>query len=373
MYHTRPQDPRACLINKGISSMVHWHEVVTSTNEVALEHGQYGAWHAAFAQSKGQGRRDHSWVSVPGGLYLSGLMDLQSAPHPLLGLMVAAAVRDVLQAKTRRLLKIKWPNDLVIVDEAQDAAPGAGADPRAPEAPYVRKLGGILLKSSALAPVISPSVAPAHTASAGGNHASVLIGIGINVWPYIIADMPQSFKASAHTIEPGFLLTDKSSGEVRDIQDTQGAHGSSSAHDTPSALSDIKRAFIMSLGDQVAQAVTQLCEDYRAAQASQISEATFVLRQHAVFTQHHLLWINEPVRALADHVFCESHRALNKNRDLSWYAKQPLDRVYEYLAQHGAIDGLFVGVDLDGRARLDTELFGEVILDSSVVSLRRLV
>ena len=109
---------------------------------------------AADAQTAGRGRLGRSWHSPPGdNLYVSLLLRPTRAPAeiPPLTLLAGAAVADAV-ARAGRGPRLKWPNDVQLVD-------------RAPTARRRRKLAGILTEM----------------ATAGATVEHVVVGIGINV------------------------------------------------------------------------------------------------------------------------------------------------------------------------------------------------
>lgn len=109
------------------------HDEVASTNECVKELMAAGAPEGAVViarrQSGGYGRRGHVWTSPEGGLYLSMLLrpsvhleaaseaDL-AAKAPTLSLMAGLAVRRavccLLAPETAALVKVKWPNDVMV-------------------------------------------------------------------------------------------------------------------------------------------------------------------------------------------------------------------------------------------------------------------
>ncbi|HZY69837.1 MAG TPA: biotin--[acetyl-CoA-carboxylase] ligase [Thermoplasmata archaeon] len=104
----------------------------------------------AAAQTHGVGRADHRWESPRGGLYLSSIISVGSAPTSgLLSLAVGAALADDLAARLRFQPALKWPNDLVVV------RPG-----RLPA-----KFGGLLVDFVTL----------------GAGEGAVIVGLGMNV------------------------------------------------------------------------------------------------------------------------------------------------------------------------------------------------
>ena len=138
-------EPRA--IAAGVRLIAH--EVLGSTNAEALrlarEGGQGPLWVTAARQTAGRGRRGRAWISPAGNLHVSLLLtEPAAAEHwPQLSFVAALAVHDAIvevAADLKRLLAIKWPNDLLL----------AGA-----------KLGGILIEAES-------------------DISAVAVGIGIN-------------------------------------------------------------------------------------------------------------------------------------------------------------------------------------------------
>ncbi|SOE08471.1 BirA family biotin operon repressor/biotin-[acetyl-CoA-carboxylase] ligase [Hoeflea halophila] len=127
---------------------------VASTNAECMERARSGdpgrLWVTATRQTGGRGRRGRTWVSEPGNLY-SSLLLINPGPSKALAslpLAVTVAVFDavaaVLPQRPRGLLKIKWPNDLLIDG---------------------RKTSGILIEAEQLA----------------DGQRAVVIGCGVNV------------------------------------------------------------------------------------------------------------------------------------------------------------------------------------------------
>jgi BirA family biotin operon repressor/biotin-[acetyl-CoA-carboxylase] ligase len=125
-----------------IGGRVHFHAVVGSTNDIALELLRGGAAHGtvvvAEAQSAGRGRRGRAWRSPPGNLYASIVVRPPAgAANGQLAFVAALGAADSIGPGLP--VRFKWPNDLL----------AAG-----------RKVGGILIE-----------------AESGG----AVIGLGINV------------------------------------------------------------------------------------------------------------------------------------------------------------------------------------------------
>lgn len=130
---------------------------IGSTNTRALADAHAGAAsgqiYLADEQTQGRGRGGHAWHSEPDrGLYLTMLVRpaLQSLDVLKLSLCTAlAAAAAVKEIAGRRVLDLRWPNDLVI-----------GQQP-------ARKVGGILTEA-------------ASTPSGQLRHAAIGIGINLN-------------------------------------------------------------------------------------------------------------------------------------------------------------------------------------------------
>ena len=98
---------------------------VASTNIECMERARAGdpggLWITAVRQTGGRARRGRNWVSEPGNLY-SSLLLIDPAPLEALAslpMAVTVAVHDaiasVLPADAAEALRIKWPNDMLIV------------------------------------------------------------------------------------------------------------------------------------------------------------------------------------------------------------------------------------------------------------------
>lgn len=105
----------------------------------------------AHEQTRGRGRENRHWLSPPGNLYATFVIQPEVAPSVAVGLSLVAglaghdALSSLLPSPAAAELRLKWPNDLML-----DAA----------------KLGGILLETSQVS---------------GGAASAVLIGMGLNL------------------------------------------------------------------------------------------------------------------------------------------------------------------------------------------------
>lgn len=117
-----------------------------STNDLARELGEAGAphgtWVSARAQDQGRGRLGREWRSLEGNLFLSLVARIEDKSRwTWVPLATAVAVARWAEAAGPRFaplahrLRIKWPNDLWVVEPG--APPGAPGD----------KLGGILCEA----------------------------------------------------------------------------------------------------------------------------------------------------------------------------------------------------------------------------------
>jgi len=130
-----------------------FHETIASTQGRAVELARAGAPVGtrvrAVQQSAGRGRGDHRWESPAGGLWLSVVLPASPGDGALLPLAVGERLLEALVARYALPLRLKWPNDLLVV-----GSPGRP-----------RKLAGILVDQ-----VPSPSLG-----------AAAVVGIGVNV------------------------------------------------------------------------------------------------------------------------------------------------------------------------------------------------
>lgn len=129
------------------------HDLVTSTNDLALEAAQgdmkTGGVFVAREQSQGRGRRGSSWQSPPGeNLTFTVLVRYPGLPHIAqpYSLVVGLAVRAAVASRAPELaarFSVKWPNDVYFDD---------------------KKLAGVLIESRARA-----------------REVALAVGVGLNV------------------------------------------------------------------------------------------------------------------------------------------------------------------------------------------------
>ena len=149
----------AALLPEGVRAVVHGPEVawsIDSTNSELLRRRTPDTGVAvllAERQSGGRGRLGRDWASpLAANLYLSMARAFDGGLSRLggLGLVAGVAAAEALRALGHGAVRLKWPNDLVVVDDATGG---------------LRKLGGLLVEG-------------------GGEHAGpvrAVIGLGLNV------------------------------------------------------------------------------------------------------------------------------------------------------------------------------------------------
>lgn len=146
-----PWEVKYRLKNRLIGRAVYYYDSLPSTMNRAMELGFAGAPEGALViaegQTRGRGRMSREWFSPKyKGIYLSLILRPQILPTqtPLLTLLAAVSICEVIRQINGQDVKIKWPNDIIIRH---------------------RKLGGILTELNAEMDVTR----------------FVVIGIGLNV------------------------------------------------------------------------------------------------------------------------------------------------------------------------------------------------
>ena len=107
------------------------HETLDSTNKEARRMAEQGSlgplWIVARSQTEGRGRRGNIWISEPGNLFATLLIQEPSKTAAELGFAASLAAGEAVGAYVdRERVRLKWPND-VLLDG--------------------RKVGGILLET----------------------------------------------------------------------------------------------------------------------------------------------------------------------------------------------------------------------------------
>lgn len=170
------------LATRELGRTVHHYESTESTNRVAFELAQDGAFHGevviAEGQTAGKGRRGRSWSSPPGkNLYCSVILrpEIPPARAPELTLVAAVALAETLR-EAGGDAGIKWPNDVQLGG---------------------RKVAGILTELSADVERVQ----------------FVVVGLGVNLnataddFPAELADVATSLKLARGTEVPRALFT----------------------------------------------------------------------------------------------------------------------------------------------------------------------
>ena len=99
---------------------------VTSTNDIARElvasNIEEGTFVLANFQTKGRGRQNRSWEAPKNSsIFISIVLKPNSEKNlGWIPLLVGLALHKSLEAETRKDIKIKWPNDLVLVENSQE-------------------------------------------------------------------------------------------------------------------------------------------------------------------------------------------------------------------------------------------------------------
>lgn len=104
-----------------IGKQILFHEMVTSTNDLAYDLAKRetpeGTVVVSEGQTRGKGRLGRSWASPKGkGIYLSVILRPPLPPQtiPKLTLIASLAVARTIQQVTEEVAQIRWPNDLLI-------------------------------------------------------------------------------------------------------------------------------------------------------------------------------------------------------------------------------------------------------------------
>lgn len=109
------------LQTKKIGRTIHFHETVSSTQQIAKELALNGAEHGTIVvcdeQKEGRGRMVRKWHSPKGtGIWISIIIrpEIPLQKTPQLTLLTAVAVLQSIREETNLDVKIKWPNDLLV-------------------------------------------------------------------------------------------------------------------------------------------------------------------------------------------------------------------------------------------------------------------
>ena len=141
---------------------IEYLTTIGSTNDVAKQLGVSGAPEATLViadeQTAGHGRLGRAWYSPPGTAIAMSLLLRPKFPTALayrLTLLAGLATAEALEQVTGLPIKLKWPNDVVIEQEARSKRQNMA----------IQKLGGILTETSI----------------SGQNIEFAVVGLGLNV------------------------------------------------------------------------------------------------------------------------------------------------------------------------------------------------
>jgi BirA family biotin operon repressor/biotin-[acetyl-CoA-carboxylase] ligase len=165
---------------------LHLLEDTLSTNDDAKRAAKNGAEHGATwvaeSQSAGRGRQGRAWISPRGENLLFSVLLRVEAPAirlPLVSLVAGLAVADAAErAGIENRVRIKWPNDVVVLAKEGAKAPWS-------------KLAGVLVETS------STGAGAGAGARAGPGLQAIIVGVGINVHT---RDFPEELYALATSI-----------------------------------------------------------------------------------------------------------------------------------------------------------------------------
>jgi BirA family transcriptional regulator, biotin operon repressor / biotin---[acetyl-CoA-carboxylase] ligase len=115
-----PYEVKRELKTNFIGHDIHYFKEVDSTNDVAKYLAEDGAEEGttviAEIQNRGKGRRGKTWISPPGGVWMSIILrpDIPPFNAPQLTLVTGVAVAETLKKECNLDVGIKWPNDILI-------------------------------------------------------------------------------------------------------------------------------------------------------------------------------------------------------------------------------------------------------------------
>ena len=115
-----PYEVKKGLNTDFIGHDIHYFKEVDSTNEVAKYLAKNGAEEGTIViseiQNRGKGRRGKTWISPPGGVWMTIILrpDIIPSSAPQLTLVTGVAVAETLKKECKLDVGIKWPNDILI-------------------------------------------------------------------------------------------------------------------------------------------------------------------------------------------------------------------------------------------------------------------
>jgi BirA family transcriptional regulator, biotin operon repressor / biotin---[acetyl-CoA-carboxylase] ligase len=115
-----PYEIKRNLKTKFIGHDIHYFNEVDSTNDVAKYLAEDGAEEGTLVvaeiQNRGKGRRGKTWISPPGGIWMTIILrpDIPPFSAPQLTLVTGVAVAETIKNELDLDVGIKWPNDILI-------------------------------------------------------------------------------------------------------------------------------------------------------------------------------------------------------------------------------------------------------------------
>lgn len=101
---------------KNITYLSNTESTMIEARKAAFNECSAGTLYIAETQSKGQGRKKHSWLSEKGGLYFTLVTRPKAAPVNAFSqsLTAAGCLCKILQEKYNIEAQFKWPNDIYV-------------------------------------------------------------------------------------------------------------------------------------------------------------------------------------------------------------------------------------------------------------------
>lgn len=102
--------------------LIRSYQQTTSTNSVAKELLRFAPQRmaiTALVQTDGRGRLGNTWVSLPGGLYITVTVQISDLPvdSMLTPLLFGVYLRRFLEHSFQLMTALKWPNDIMVADD----------------------------------------------------------------------------------------------------------------------------------------------------------------------------------------------------------------------------------------------------------------
>lgn len=221
-------------------ALIYFHHVLDSTNRAALalaDTAPAGTAVVSEVQTAGRGRRERSWQSPSGGLWLSVVLRPPGGPHPSLSLGVAAAAAHCIARVSGVQTALKWPNDIiydgrklagVLLETAGNAVvAGVGVNVNVPGTAFTGPVAGTATSLLALTgrltarPDLLSLLVPALVDASHRPHAANLAAwrdlaetLGRRV---LVSGPTGAFTGTALDIDPSGALLVETAGGVRQV------------------------------------------------------------------------------------------------------------------------------------------------------------